>query len=154
MLWNGFATFWPKPIAVVTLKDGTRVAGEPTRAESYRPQQAQLEPWGPQARAGVDTREGFAQRSLYRIGNFDLYNEDFRWVPDFTVESVEHPDDYHYVERLEWGPFVGRVAGLVLDGVEVSGPAVQAEELASALERGGREARAGAPHRARARSAR
>src|SRR3970282_591908 len=37
IFWNGIVTFWPKPIEVVTLADGTKVAGEPSRVELFRP---------------------------------------------------------------------------------------------------------------------
>ncbi|MHB8766256.1 MAG: phosphate ABC transporter permease PstA, partial [Deferrisomatales bacterium] len=50
-------------------------------------------------------------------------------------ERVEHPEDYYYVERLEWGPFVGCFAGLVLDGVAVPSGEVGTEELADVLEK-------------------
>ena len=33
VLWNGFVTFIPKPVAVVTTNDGTVIAGEPFRSE-------------------------------------------------------------------------------------------------------------------------
>ena len=31
ILWNGAAAFWPKPIEVLTLTDGKRLAGERVR---------------------------------------------------------------------------------------------------------------------------
>ena len=30
----------------------------------------------------VNESQGMVTRRLYRIGNYDLYNEDFRWVPE------------------------------------------------------------------------
>ena len=37
IFWNGITTFYPKPIQVVTLKDSSLVAGEPTRHDLYKP---------------------------------------------------------------------------------------------------------------------
>ena len=119
IIWNGATTFWPKPLEVVTLTDGTMVAGEPTRENVYRVGEALLEGLPPPARAAIAAAEGYAHRVMYRIGNYDLYNEDFRWVSDFEVRGVETPRDLFYFERQEWGPFVGRIAGVALDGQAV-----------------------------------
>jgi len=118
VLWNGIATFWPKPIAVVTLVDGKVLAGEPTRQELFRPTAEQLAKLTPQLRSVIAADDGYASRSLYRIGNFDFYNEDSRWVADYDVAKVEYPTDMVLAERHEWGPFMGRLKAIVLDGVE------------------------------------
>ncbi|MGF1640425.1 MAG: phosphate ABC transporter permease PstA, partial [Rhodospirillales bacterium] len=119
IFWNGITTFWPKPIVVVVLTDGTRVAGEPSRDDVYRvgPELRQTLP--PEARAAIEEADGYAHRLLYRIGNYDLYNEDFRWVSDFEVDREERPLDFYFFERQEWGPFVGRIVGLYLDDAQV-----------------------------------
>jgi len=118
VFWNGLVTFWPKPIAVVALADGGAVAGEPTRREAYRLEPSQLAALDAGDRARIAADDGFAHRTLYRIGNYDLYNEDFRWVSDFDVRSVERPAGMVFVERLEWGPFVGRVRSVTVDGTD------------------------------------
>ncbi|HRP35653.1 MAG TPA: phosphate ABC transporter permease PstA, partial [Gammaproteobacteria bacterium] len=118
IFWNGVSTFWPKPIEVVTLTDGTVVAGEPTRSGVYRVGANVREGLSPEALAMIDANDGFAHRVLYRSANFDLYGDDFRWVSDYEVAGVERPTDFFLLERQEWGPFVGRIAGLTLDGRE------------------------------------
>jgi phosphate transport system permease protein len=60
IFWNGASTFWPKPIEVVTLTDGTVVAGEPTRSGVYRVGDALRETLSPEALAMVDANDGFA----------------------------------------------------------------------------------------------
>ncbi|MFN3460063.1 MAG: phosphate ABC transporter permease PstA [Oceanibaculum sp.] len=115
ILWNGATTFWPKPIEVVTLKDGTVVAGEPSRSGRYRPGDNILAGLTDEQRQFVAGNDGFSSRTLYRTANFDLYGNDFRWVSDFEVAGVTTPADFYLFERQEWGPFVGRVAGLVID---------------------------------------
>ncbi|MDF1551573.1 MAG: phosphate ABC transporter permease PstA [Deferrisomatales bacterium] len=114
ILWNGIVTFWPKPIEVLRLHDGRVIAGERTRSEIYRPRPDELARWSEEA-TGTVAGDGMAGRSLYRIANFDLYNEDFAWVSDYQIGSRTRDPDFYFVERTEWGPFVGKVAALHLD---------------------------------------
>ncbi len=116
VLWNGLATFWPKPIAVVTLTDGSLVAGEPSRTATFRVGQEVLATLPPETQAEIAANGGYASRTLYRTGNFDLYGDDFRWVADFQARSKEFPRDMVLFERQEWGVFVGRIASFVRDG--------------------------------------
>jgi phosphate transport system permease protein len=115
VFWNGITTFWPKPVAVVTLTDGTVLAGEPTRNERFRPGPAILNAMSDEQRAQVEENGGFATRTLYKTANFDLYGDDFRWVPDYNVAETAFPPDFYTFERQEWGFFIGRVTGLVID---------------------------------------
>ena len=120
IFWNGITTFWPKPIEVVTLKSGQMVAGEPSRENLYRPEGAFLASLPEAVKAEIEGNDGYAERTLYRIGNYDLYNEDFRWVNAFDVQKVERDPSFYYLERQEWGPFIGRIKSVVIDGVERS----------------------------------
>jgi phosphate transport system permease protein len=122
ILWNGLVTFWPKPIHLVTLVDGTQIAGEPSRPNTYSPGSNILAGLSDEARAEVEDAGGFAHRVLYRTANFDLYGDDFRWASDFEVARIETPPDFFLFERQEWGPFVGKVAGLIVDGQVVDRP--------------------------------
>ncbi|MEK7245344.1 MAG: hypothetical protein AAB223_04925, partial [Pseudomonadota bacterium] len=78
VLWNGLVTFTPSEIAVVTLADGSRIAGETVRGEKFRVPAGRLEALAPEAKARIDAAHGFARRTLYRTGNYDVYNDDFR----------------------------------------------------------------------------
>lgn len=118
IFWNGITTFWPKPIEVVTLHSGQKVAGEPSRFNVYRPEGGFLASLPEEIRKQIADNDGYAERTLYRIGNYDLYNEDFRWVNTFDVASVERDPAFYYLERQEWGPFVGRIKSVIIDGVE------------------------------------
>ncbi|GAB4180620.1 MAG: phosphate ABC transporter permease PstA [Thalassobaculales bacterium] len=122
VLWNGAVTFWPKPIAVVTLKSGERIAGEPSRSDIYRPGPDVLAQLPPAERARIAAAGGLESRTLYRVGNYDLYNDDYRWVSDFEVAAVERPGGQVLVERLEWGPFVGRIRQISVDGAVTPDP--------------------------------
>lgn len=132
VFWNGLVTFWPKPIEVVRLTDGAMVAGEPFRSEDFRVTADQLAKVPADKRAAIARNDGFAERTLYRIGNYDIYNDDFRWVPDYDVASVERPADMVYVERLEWGPLIGRIKSAVVNGVAVPADRLSPAGLAAA----------------------
>jgi phosphate transport system permease protein len=132
VLWNGIATFVPRPVALVVTNGGTSLAGEVSRTERYRMAADALAKLPPEAQAAVQRDGGFAGRTLYRVGNFDLYGEDFRWLDDHDVKSAEFPKDMVYVERLEWGPFIGRVKSITLDGKTVDATDLAAPAVAEA----------------------
>ncbi len=132
VFWNGIVTFWPKQVPVVTLTDGQVVAGEAFRGEEYRLGAEQLKDLPVEIRARIAAASGFASRTLYRTGNYDIYNEDFRWVSDFQVAKTETPSDIFFVERLEWGAFVGRITSVDLAGTTLGGTAADATRLAAA----------------------
>jgi len=111
VIWNGATTFWPWPIEVVTLTDGSRIAGDAVRSQSFRPGPQVLDPLPAEARRAIEADGGFAARTLYRTGNYDLYGDDFRWVPDFQRAGSERPSGMVLIERLEWGVFIGRIVG-------------------------------------------
>lgn len=116
--WNGFATFWPKPIEQVELRDGSVIAGVATRGGPFRVGEDVLLRLDDQQRSEITENNGIAGRTLYKTANFDVYGDDFRWVSDFEVARVTEPADYYYFERQVWGVFIGRIAGLVVGGQE------------------------------------
>lgn len=122
VFWNGAVTFVPKPVAVVTLVDGKVVAGEEFRTEKYRPSPELLARLPADARKIIAEDDGFARRALYRTGNFDFYNEDFRWISEYEVAKAEFPKDVIFAERLEWGPFIGRIKGISVAGTPLPNP--------------------------------
>jgi phosphate transport system permease protein len=113
---NGIATFIPKPIAVVTETSGRVTAGEPFRSETFRPPAEEVAALPADWQTRIRDADGIASRTLYRVGNFDIYGEDFRWVAEYAVTKTEFPADMVFVERMEWGPFVGTVKSLTVDG--------------------------------------
>jgi phosphate transport system permease protein len=137
--WNGFVTFYPKPVEVLRLEDGTLVAGEPTRSEMYRLPKTELDSLDEQARKSVQENKGFGLRTLYRTGNFDLYNEDFVWVSEFKVAERTEPKNMYFVERTEWGPFIGSLEALMVKGEKLTAglltPDRLSEEHRKAVER-------------------
>ncbi len=131
VLWNGVTTFWPQPVEMVKLDDGTVMAGEPSRTELYRVPAATLRELPEAKRLLIEAEDGFARRTLYRTGNYDLYNEDFRWVEEFRVVETSRPQSLVFVERQEWGPFIGRVASLDVAGEILTGDEVSSARFAS-----------------------
>ena len=132
VVWNGSTTFWPARVQVVELVDGTRIAGEPTRASSWSPGPELLQGQPPEARAAIAASGGTAERTLYRIGNYDLYGDDFKWVADFETRSVAAPPGMIRIERLEWGPFIGTLAGIAIQGTRIDTTDVKDPRLARA----------------------
>ena len=132
VLWNGIVTFYPGPVEVVTLKNGKKIAGEPFRSESFRPSEEQLKGVDPESRRAIRKADGLASRTLYRIGNFDIYNEDFKWAVAHQVAKTETPPGIFFVERREWGPFIGFIKTLTLDGRRVPGEKVSLDALYAA----------------------
>jgi len=138
VLWNGLIAFYPKPVQVLTLQDGKRIAGEPSRSEFYRPTPQQLQTMSESHRKVVAEAGGFAERTLYRTGNFDLYGDDFKWVSAHEVVQVETPPGIFFIERMEWGPFVGLVKSMDLAGEVLEGPKLTASALNAAVEKAAR----------------
>lgn len=132
VLWNGIVTFYPGPVEVVTLKNGKKIAGEPFRSESFRPSEEQLKGVDPESRRAIRGADGFASRTLYRIGNFDIYNEDFKWAVAHQIAKTETPPGIFFVERREWGPFIGFIKELTLDGRRIPGEKVSLDALYAA----------------------
>lgn len=120
--WMGFTTFWPQPVAVVTDRDGRVLAGEIFRTETYKPSEEQIRAMTPEAQATIADADGYAERTLFRVGNYDLYGEDFQWRNALDVTSTAYPADFFYIERREWGVFIGRVAAMTLAGNETATP--------------------------------
>lgn len=118
----GALTFWPAPIATVNTLDGKTVAGEAFRTETYRVPEGILSTLSPEIQQKIKNDLGMADRTLFRVGNFDLFGEDFVWVSDYERKSTTYDRGMYFIERLEWGPFVGRVKQLDLAGTVLEKP--------------------------------
>jgi phosphate transport system permease protein len=88
----------------VTLTDGTVLMGEIARRE-------------PIPKPGTpDHLKHF--RIQMKLGNRDISGADFRWIEEDAIQSRHYPPDALYIERREYGPFIGRAAVLT-DGTQV-----------------------------------
>ena len=52
-------------------------------------------------------------RIQLKLGNRDLTGADFRWVDEAEIASASSPRDAVYVERREYGPFIGTPVRLI-----------------------------------------
>jgi phosphate transport system permease protein len=101
ILVNGLGVFWPKPIARLVLADGAPLVGEIVTREVI-----------PTPGTAIP---GEAHRLQIKVGNRDLFGADFRWVDESAVTSRSEPRDVLYIERREYGPFIGTPVRL-MDG--------------------------------------
>ena len=101
ILTNGLGFFWPGDLVQLTLRDGSVVLGEVTSREAI---------------PHPGTSEHLKRfRVQLKLGNRDLTGTDFRWFDEDSIVSRERPGDALYIERREYGPFIGRAVA-VKDG--------------------------------------
>ena len=124
IIGNGMVTLWPKPIERVELRSGEVFLAMPMGSERFEP--------GVSDSARMDDLEGqFVAseqgeqplRHRFRLGNRDLGQTPFRWVPEYEIVSREPISEAVVVERDEWGIFIG-VPEAVLVRAELEVPAV------------------------------
>jgi phosphate transport system permease protein len=104
ILTNGLGFFWPGALVQMTLRDGTVLVGEVTAREAIP------------APGTPDHLKHF--RTQLKLGNRDITGNDFKWIDDAAIASREYPPDVLYVERREYGPFLGWAVKL-MDGDRV-----------------------------------
>jgi phosphate transport system permease protein len=107
ILVNGLGFFWPRPLMRVALGDGSVLLGEVVNREAI-------------PRPGTPEHLQHHRIQL-KLGNRDLSGVDFRWVNEDDIVRREYPADAVYVERREYGPFIGAVSRLMDGDREVAG---------------------------------
>ena len=122
ILVNGLGAFWPRPLTRLTLVDGTSVLGELVAREPipHRP-----------------PGEPPAFRIQMKLGNRDVLGSDFRWIDESSIKERSQPAEAVYVERREYGPFIGTPVRLMEGEKELaSGPDAVWQGLQPLLEQG------------------
>ncbi len=107
---KGLGYFWPRPLVQVQGPEGP-VLGEVTGREP--------------------AHGGTPAQIQFRVGNRDLYGQDFRWFKEAEISGWQTPSGAVLVERMEYGAFVGFVQALQRDGQPVAqgpGALVQARK--------------------------
>ena len=126
ILVNGLGFFWPAALEQLTLKDGSVYLGELVNREGIP------DPGQPDHLK--------RQRIQLRIGNRDLYGFDFKWIDEDDVRRRERPATAYFVERREYGPFLGTPVLLKRgERVLASGPEAVAAALPGLLEQARRD---------------
>ncbi len=95
---NGLGFFWPANVVKGELKDGTFVLGEISAKE-----------------------KGQLPRVQLKVGNRDLYGQDFRWLDRDELKSLSYPASAIVLERSEHGNFFGFLEKLSIEGLKVAG---------------------------------
>ncbi len=131
---QGARTFWPRPLVEVVLRDGSRILGEVTRRERYRPPAGEIASLPGEVASRIRAAGGWSSRRLLRVGNYDLHGEDFLWVEDHKVVEESRPRDAWLIERREWGPAIGSARAILRDGATIASDTGRiAEELPDLL---------------------
>ena len=100
ILGNSLGYFWVKGLVRFTLADGSAVMGQLTDTDRH---------------ALTNSK-----RLQLKVGNRDLYSQDFRWVDESDISARDLPKDAYLLERREHGNFFGFLKGLKsTGGVEV-----------------------------------
>ena len=73
-------------------------------------------------------------QTLIRVGNRDVYGQDFRWFSDHTLSAPELPADAVAIERLEWGNFYGFIDA-VMEGERTVASASDGQLMTEVAER-------------------
>jgi phosphate transport system permease protein len=101
ILGNSLGYFWVKDLVRLKLKDGSYMMGQQTATGQH---------------ALTDVK-----RLQLKVGNRDLYSQDFRWVDTSEVLEQDQPADAFLLERREHGNFFGFLKELKgSDGVAVT----------------------------------
>ncbi|MFG0306822.1 MAG: PstA family ABC transporter permease [Phycisphaerales bacterium JB040] len=93
--YHGGRTFWPHQVEAVTLESGQTFLGVPLDTET------------------IDATGG--SRTRYRVGNRDLGQESFEWVAHADITRTAPAEDSWYVEREDWGVFIGYPERILLE---------------------------------------
>lgn len=110
---NGLGYFWPSDLALATLDDGSRLLGAITNAER------------------VPDRE--RDNLQFKVGNRDLYGEDFRWIDGAAIADLAYPSNAVLLERVEFGNFHGFLKSLALVSDDLAAPGDDWSRLMAAL---------------------
>jgi phosphate transport system permease protein len=110
---NGLGYFWPADTALVSLKDGGKLLGEISDREK--------------------ATASHGKRLQLKVGNRDLYGQDYRWIDSKEIQALAYPADAIVLERMEHGNFYGFLKNLSLEGLKVPASASPGERLRKAL---------------------
>ena len=103
---NGFAFFWPAPVATAEMRDGPPLLGV---VSDHQAEVRNVE--------GAVIR---AAQTQLKIGNRELYGFDFKWMPDTDIKSLTYDPAVIALERQENGDFFGFLVDVRHNGAAVA----------------------------------
>lgn len=109
---NGLGYFWPRALVRFELKDGSFALGQVTQKEKN-------------PISGI-------RRLQLKVGNRDVFGQDFRWIDERDIASRSLPADAVLVERREHGNYFGFLKGVTAEGITLTAATPQ-EKLQLAL---------------------
>jgi phosphate transport system permease protein len=115
---NGLRSFWPKPVAVFTLraKSGADSHADPTVVGGmiHGSRRRMI----PTPAGQLPEREWHVQ-----LGNREIHGVSFRYVPSSEIADIAWPADVMVLERIEYGPAIGHAVELRLQDGSACGSA-------------------------------
>ena len=101
---RGLGHFWPHEILEFTYQD--RQGGTPVLIGEIHDQETVAAPRLRDAGIAV-AGDGLITRYLLKVGNRDVFGQDFRWVLEPKIRDRQAPPGVVVLERREWGNFYG-----------------------------------------------
>jgi phosphate transport system permease protein len=95
ILVNGLAALWPKPVMEVHREGEPAIVGVHYRSIT-------------DPKSAGDTEEARSKVLLYKA-NQDLSSDDFAYVSQVQFQAAKERPELWFLERLEWGPFIGTI---------------------------------------------
>ena len=112
VMTNGLGYFWPRELVKFELKDGSLALGQVTKHEK-------------------NPISG-SRRLQLKVGNRDVFGQDFRWIDEKDIASRSLPADAVLLERHEHGNYFGFLKGVTAEGLSLTA-ATPYEKLQQAL---------------------
>jgi len=110
---NGLGYFWPRALVKFEMKDGSSALGQVTQTEKN-------------PISGI-------RRLQMKVGNRDVFGQDFRWIDERDIASRSLPADAVLLERREHGNYFGFLKDVTAEGLTLTA-ATPYEKLQQARE--------------------
>lgn len=93
ILFKGFGFFWPRDIEMVQTIENQKYMGELWTTENQK--------------IIVDGQIVIIPQFQLKIGNRDIFGNDFKWLKEDNIKEKTYPEDAVVFERMEYGNFYG-----------------------------------------------
>jgi phosphate transport system permease protein len=118
---RGLGYFWPNDVMQARYSSSDSVGNELSMQVVGEVVEIESVPSSQVIAAGIKISENqeLIQRVLLKQGNRDVFNEDFIWLLDDSIEDIQYPPELVALERQEWGDFYGKLHQLKENGILV-----------------------------------